>query len=188
MSDSTQLIEIEGDGHEFSEQVEKNARHLSAERMAGAGRRAVNRAARTARTHYSRGVRERLAMKASDVKDDIELRRATDTNPEATLVVSRQPVPLRDYGAKQRQSGVSVRVTKQTGRTILDGSFTVGSIGGHVFMRDDDVGRLPIGKLWGPSVGSQHEHGVARARPEAERVLQQRLEHEIGRQIEQANR
>ena len=186
-NDAQQVFVIQGDGGEFDEQVERNAKHLSARRMAGAGRRAINRAARTFQTHYSRGVRDRLALPARHVKDEMDLTRATDANLEARITVSRQPQPLKEYGAKQRNKGVSVRVTKDTGRTIIPSSFTVDMFGLNIFLREGDE-RLPIEMLWGPSIGSQEQTALARARPEAQRVLEERLNHEIGRQIEQANR
>ena len=191
MADDAVTIELDSEDAEL--QVSRNARHLQPQALASGARRAINRAARTAQTHMGRGIRDTLALRARDVRDGISIKRATDTNLEAELRVEREPKPLKDYGATQRKKGVSVRVRKDTGRTILRGSFKVETLGGHVFLRGDDgeqdVGRLPISKRFGPSIGAYaQEAWERRAEPEASRVLGSRLEHEINRQVDRANR
>lgn len=170
----------------------RQAQLLSPHELAKAGAAAINRGLLAARTVGSRAVRENLALAARTVKDKMEMERATPANLEGRIHFDYSPIPLRDYGATQLKSGVSFRVTKGGGRSRLDEGFIVDSMGGHVFLRagprDDMVARLPVEMQFGPSVGSQLERVRPAMNARADKVVGQRLEHEVSRRFEKANR
>ena len=183
---TTQHIQL--DSSEADQTIRNQARYLSSQALATAGRRAINRAARTARSEMSKGVRDRLAIKKRDLDQRMSITRARDTNLEATITIDNSPVSLLTFGAKQISRGVSVRVLKSAGRTLLASAFTVGSIGGEVFTRRGSD-RTPIDMLRGPRVArSAEEAWESRAHDAAARIINQRLDHELQRQIDKANR
>ncbi|HYE70677.1 MAG TPA: phage tail protein [Aquabacterium sp.] len=133
-----------------------------------AGRRRVNKAAAialgrvgtTVRKEASLTIRERLAIKASVAKNQITLRRVGPDGLTLFIEAKGQPIPLRDFQARQGKRGVSYRVSKAAGRKVYETKFGKGFIiqrfGGHVFA---PAGRDPKGpqkaklrKIYGPSV------------------------------------
>lgn len=150
--------------------------------------RAINKTARGLRTQISKGVRKRVALKSSTVKQSLSLEKARRrANPQARLSIKPKPISLKHYGARQIRKGVSVRVKKSSGRKLIKHAFMVAKLGGHPFQRDGEA-RLPISKLWGPSVRQQ----VGEIRPELEKYILKsmgkRTREEIDWELEKARR
>lgn len=150
--------------------------------------RAINKTARGLRTQISKGVRKRVALKSSTIKESLSLDKARRrANPSARLSIKPKPISLKHYGARQIRKGVSVRVLKTSGRKLIKHAFVVSKLGGHPFKRLGDA-RLPIKKLFGPSVRTQVEH----LRPESEAyilsTMGKRIREEIDWEIEKARR
>ena len=112
---------------------------------------AVNDTARWAVTQIGRAIRDKVAMKQSDIKPHIKRTRATAAQPSARITLSRsERLSLKRFGARQTKRGVSYRIERAGGRKRIDGAFIVDSLGGHVYRRTGPE-RLPITKLHGPS-------------------------------------
>lgn len=138
----------------LEEAAKKASRKLPSEVAA-----AVNATARKAKTQISREIRRELAAPAKAVNKALrQTRKAKRQNPSAVLTLEKsRRIPLRDFGARQNKTGVSVRISKRAGRKTIPGAFQGPKPGaikaswqGNVFKR---VGRsrLPIRKLKGPS-------------------------------------
>lgn len=118
--------------------------------------RGLNKTAANVQVSASLAIRKRRALPAKTVKQAMAIRKATSTRLVSTLVVTGRPIPLRDYAARQTKKGVTVAVTPGKRKLVEHNGnkgFIVGKIGGHVFAREG-TGRLPIKKLFGPSLPS----------------------------------
>lgn len=146
--------------------------------------RALNRSINSAKTTVVRLVSADLGLKVSAVRDFIEVREATETTLEATIVASARRIPLITFGAKGpvpsygRGGGVTARLKSGAGR--YPHAFIATMRSGHrgVFQRRAKA-RLPVDQLHGPSVWQAfHKHeaeGLARAQEQ----LAKNLPHEI---------
>ena len=118
--------------------------------------RAVNKAGRAGRTDLSKQIRGEIALPASVIRSSIKLVRAARGQTEARLVITRKPIPLKEYKARETKKGVTVKVRRKEPREVHKRAFIAESVGGHVFERkkvgDKRVGRLPIDKRFGPTV------------------------------------
>ncbi len=121
--------------------------------------RALNKVIVTVRKEASGLVRKERRLKVGVIKKSLQIVRASRGNPEARVRGSRKPIPLKEFAAKMAGSKgnkhVVVNITGQ--RKILQHAFIINNIGGkavgHVFERKGSA-RLPIEKLFGPSIGS----------------------------------
>lgn len=137
--------------------------------------RTVNRVASKTRTAGSKEIRSRVNLKAAYVNQHLRLfKKATPGNPRAVITARKRPTRLARYGAKQitraakgaagdssraipagkKQGGVSVQVSKGSGRRRMPKAFLVplktnGLTG--VFIRTG-TNRGDIKHLYGPSV------------------------------------
>lgn len=127
--------------------------------------RGLNKTATNVRTSASVAIRAKRALSAKVVRDAMAIRKATNQNLVSSLVVTGRPIPLRDYKANQTKRGVTVLVTPGK-RTLVqhkgNKAFTIDKIGGHVFARDGKS-RLPVKKLYGPSLPSTFVQQEVRA-------------------------
>lgn len=175
--DSRQVIELE-------RALGKKAKRLPIELKI-----AVNAAAKKSRGAISKQIRTELAAPAKSVNKTISIKsQATEKSAKAIVVVKKTSrIPLRDFGARQNNVGVSAKVSKTRGRTVIPGAFQGPRPGamktswrGRVFKR---VGknRLPIVQLWGPS-----PWGVAAKKnmqPQAQKDANTELRKQIERRI-----
>lgn len=118
--------------------------------------RGLNKTAANVRTSASRAIRQRRSLSAKVVNDALAIRKASNAVLTSSLVATGRPIPLKDYKARQTQKGVTVSVSPGARKLIEhrgNRAFIVDKIGGHVFAREGK-GRLPIKKLFGPSLPS----------------------------------
>lgn len=118
--------------------------------------RGLNKTAANVRTSASTAIRQRRALSAKVVRDAMAVRKATNQNLVSSLVVTGRPIPLKDYKANQTKRGVTVAVTPGKRSLVShrgNRGFIIDKIGGHVFARQGK-GRLPVKKLFGPSLPS----------------------------------
>jgi hypothetical protein len=154
-------LPVDIDGPDIERQ-KKFLESLGSRRINRVNRRAISRTQTSARTEISKGVREELALKSRDVKDSISIKRpGRDDKPTGNVRIKAKPIALKRYGARTTRKGVTVKVKKSRGRSVVEGGFIVESLGGHVFIRKGKA-RLPISKLWGPSVVKQVEQDPER--------------------------
>ncbi|GAV24804.1 hypothetical protein ciss_07370 [Carboxydothermus islandicus] len=151
---------------------------------------ALNRAAEGARTVAIKKVRERYYIKAKDVRDTIEIKKATISNPVALIRASGSPIALSKFRitpsappAKRRKKPIIARVVRGEGGPIK-GAFVARMQSGHIgVFRRIGKERLPITELYGPSVPQMlgHETVTEYVEQIARERLESRLEHEINR-------
>lgn len=134
--------------------IEGTGRQLRKEMAA-----AVNATAKRSQSIIAKQISKELAVAQKDIKATIkQSRRAGELDISATVEVRKDArLGLNRFGARQTKKGVSVRISKSKGRTVIPGAFQGPKPGlmkaswrGNAFKR---VGksRLPIVKLKGPS-------------------------------------
>jgi len=145
-------------------EIEKSYR-AAAKLVARTQARAVARVGVTIVAEQARAITARVNLKVSTVKATIVTRKKPSiSDVRLILEVKEKGIPLKDYGARQTRKGVSVKVLKGGGAKTLRAAFGAGKFGGNFFGRvgkgskkyaSPHVGRLPIAKLYGPSILSQ---------------------------------
>lgn len=169
------------------ERIKKLATYLGTKPLARALARSLNRAGAAGRTALNRGIRKELPLKAATVRDAIEMERATPADLSIDYKVERRPLSLKEFGARQTARGVTARVKRGGRRSLVRSAFIAKKLGEHAFVRVSSK-RLPIKKLFGPSIGSQADKAWPDAHKRAVEVLEQRTRHEIQRAVDRANR
>lgn len=150
--------------------------------------RAMNKTAKGVRTDISREIRQRVNIKAGDVKDGIKLWTANSSRPSVRITISGNRRRLILFGARQTKTGVSVQVYKANGRKIIPHAFISkgkGSGQENVFWRIKGgdgrlVGRYPIRKKYGLALPEAFEWTSREAvEAQARERLKKNLTHEI---------
>jgi len=142
-------------------------------------RRSLNKIAVSARQEISVGVRADMPIKAGDLKRrSLKITQAKDASLVATINIFGSRIPLKDFNARQKKRGVSYTVQKGR-RQTLDSAFIVKSMGDHVFKRVAGP-RVPIIKLFGPSV----PHVFENLSEFAEGVYNQKLSSKLAKEID----
>lgn len=146
--------------------------------------RALNKTATTVRTTATREIRtERPGLKAKTIRGQMRIQRALKGRPESAVIASGRPIPIRDYAARKTKAGVTVQVGPG-GRKLIrhagNKGFVVDKVGGHVFAREGSK-RLPIKKLYGPSIPSTFlkDKVVGAMRRVSDETLPKRLREEL---------
>jgi hypothetical protein len=147
--------------------------------------RAAKRVASQGRTEISKGIRQNINIKASDLKPVLQIGRYK--KGASITLREKQRLSLRYFGATQNSKGVTYKMNKGSGRAFIEGAFQGPRPGavkvswlGNVFKR---VGkdRLPIQKIMGASAwGVFVVRGMYK--PTEDDLMQnfnQRLRHEI---------
>jgi hypothetical protein len=111
--------------------------------------RVLNHVGGTARTKVKSTLAKQMGLPAGTVDARLTTKRAYPGNQSFEITASGRPIPLADFAPRQTRRGVSARPWGQ--RRVFPGTFIVPSLGGQVFRRAGR-GRLPIVKLWGPSL------------------------------------
>lgn len=158
-----------------------------------AGASALNKVAITARANAVRAIMEKYNVKASDVRDMVEIHKARADKLEALIVVRHgKRMPFIKFPARQLESGTIVRVrTDQS--TIIRHAFVQTMQSGHkgVFIRKGDkrrmkkgsaVGKMrqPIIEMAGPRITTMYKlSGAIERVKEAGQKLYQVLQHEL---------
>ena len=158
---------------------------------------ALNRCVEMARTDASKELRsEGYNIKSAAIKAAASVRKASSGHLVATLSLSRKPIALIAFGAKQKGDGVSVKIHKKA--NVIRHAFIATMPSGHtgVYLRKNGgkhvykrkggklvSSQLPIRELYGPSVGGMYGNDrvqAAMARAIAEN-FERRLAHEMKR-------
>jgi hypothetical protein len=111
--------------------------------------RVLNHVGGTARTKVKSTLAKQMGLPAGTVDARLITKRAYPGNQSFEITASGRPIPLADFDARQTRRGVSARPWGQ--RRVFPGTFIVEKLGGQVFRRASRE-RLPIVKLWGPSM------------------------------------
>lgn len=139
----------------------------AADAMGRAEARAVARVSTSIIARQSRDMAAVVNLKVGAIKGSIVTRqKPTDSVPRVVHEVRSRGIPLRDFnGTRQTRKGLSVQVLKRGPRTVLHAAFLVAKFGRNAFGRaarsgdrygTPHVGRLPLRKLYGPTVLSQY--------------------------------
>lgn len=118
--------------------------------------RAQQVAATKARTRISKEIRQLYNVKAGDVGKSVRLQRIQNGR---LLIYTGRMIGLDKFGARPkkvktkhgRRTGVSVVVRKTGGRKVVKHGFIGNVHGAKIFKRETDA-RLPIRRLFGPSI------------------------------------
>jgi hypothetical protein len=111
--------------------------------------RVLNHVGGTARTKVKSTLAKQMGLPAGTVDARLITKRAYPGNQTFEITAVGRPIPLADFDARQTRRGVSAR--PWGARRMFPGTFIVSSLGGQVFRRTGRA-RLPIVKLWGPSI------------------------------------
>ena len=196
--------------HVAMKSFERNLKKFN-KRKGGRFATVINRTARFAVNKAAEEVQKELNLKKKDItghwrgKHDRQTGRRVKSNqqiyvskkakakdPTAAIMIKKTPqIGLQYYGARHIKSGVSYKISRNGGRktaTRPHGAFMGPRAGviaiklyGGVFMRKAGAKRLPIRKMFGPSVwGAFTKHKMDRI---IEKAIRSRLRHEIDRSI-----
>lgn len=163
---------------------------LGSGRVAAIGNRAVNRAGDQSRTQVRRALTRQTGLKRVVIVKAVRATRSTAGTLTYSMRSEGGDVALRFFAARETRKGVSAAPFGQ--RRIFDGAFIKGGRfptrvdigrGGHVFERAG-AARLPIERQKsGVSIPAEMVRGATADvfTSTVERVLPQRLAHEISR-------
>lgn len=150
---------------------------------------ALNRASQGARTDAIKKARERYHIKAKDVRNTMQITKATYNDMTTTIRASGSPIALSRFKisptkpVKRRKKPVVARVVRGAGGPIVK-VFVARVKSGHVgVFKRAGKSRLPIKQLYGPSVPQMlgHESVTKYLEEKALERLEERFEHEISR-------
>ena len=111
--------------------------------------RVLNHVGGTARTRVKSALAKQMGLPAGTVDARLITKRAHPGHQSFEISAAGRPIPLAEFDARQTRRGVSARPWGQ--RRVFPGTFIVEKLGGQVFRRAGRA-RLPIVKLWGPSI------------------------------------
>lgn len=117
---------------------------------------AMNRAVSSIVTNVSKEVRAEYNLKAGDIKETLEKTRASRTNINAMVKSRGELLPLDRFKVSprkvspKRKTPIKVGI-KKSGMKTLTGGF-VGDIHGIKVFKRSTRKRLPIDRLFGPSI------------------------------------
>lgn len=143
--------------------------------------RALNRTIESSRTQAVRSISADLGgIRQKNIRDAMDLTKATPGKPEAALHVTGRRLPLMAFGARQTTEGVTYKLP--TGRNFVRSAFIAIMRSGHqgVFKRRT-LKRLPIDELHGPSLPRvfTRDHVLAAVRSVARSDFLKNLKHEL---------
>lgn len=148
--------------------------------------RAINKTAVSGRAAAVKQIRERATIKSGIAKERIEIRRAyrEQNAPFAQLIASNRGVALQHYQARAtKKKGVIATVIRGEKRRI-PGGFRAGSLPG--FWRRKGRARLPIVRLYGPSVANLITDILPNLELDLSETLKKRWREEIDFEISRA--
>ena len=147
-------------------EIERGFRQVAVATARGEAR-AVRRTGVTIVANQSRAIAQIANMKIGAIKAQLVTKtQPTPDRPRVVFEVKSKGIPLKEFnGTRQTKKGVSVQVLKSQPRQTLRAAFGVAKFSSNYFGRvgvgrkdyaSPHVGRLPIKKLYGPSVLSQY--------------------------------
>ena len=149
----------------------------------GAGKaisRALNRSILAARTAGTKAVGQEYAIKASDIKANLTMKKASYTNLTASLSAKGPAVDIMNFKVKLG-SPIFAQVKKNGGGGYLKDSFAVVQPSLRVLHRQG-AARNPTSRSFGPSIAQMfgNEATIKAMTDRASEVLETRLQHEMG--------
>ncbi|WP_421663644.1 phage tail protein [Lysinibacillus telephonicus] len=147
----------------------------------------LNRTMQNVATNITKGVRERYHVKAASVKENLKKTKATRSNLTAEVRARGTALPLDRFKVSpktvqpNRKKQLKIAVKKDGTKEIM-GAFIANISGIKVFKRDGDK-RLPISRLFGPSVPQMagNEEIVDNVYKKGVVTFETRLNHEVNR-------
>ena len=121
--------------------------------------RSLNKTIVSTRQRAVQHVHQHRRLKKGVIRKQLVITRANRRTFLAKISASRKPIPLKQYAAKWSGRGRNRRVVVNVSgqRQKLEHAFIIDQVAGrqvgHVFERKGSA-RLPIKKLFGPSLGS----------------------------------
>lgn len=126
--------------------------------------RASNDTAVTGRSRIVDKTFARLHLKKARVRENTSVFKTNNLNIGARAVIFKRPIPLIEFPHITSFVGLSVEVRKNKGPDFFRHRFKAQMRSGHVDLFEralrngEPVGRLPIDKTWGPSIGNVFHH------------------------------
>ena len=144
--------------------------------------RVLNHVGGTARTKVKSALAKQTGVKVRTVDVGLRTFNAFPSRQSYEIVASGRPISLAEFDPRQTLRGVSARPWGK--RRVFPSTFIVRTLGGHVFRREGSA-RLPIVKLWGPSLPKELlRDAVPKAFVEEVQLkLPIRVEHELRREL-----
>lgn len=152
---------------------------------------AINRGISKAETVSVREIRSTYTVDSPTAHGSIQQKKASVGNIVGSIIYAGSPIPLIKYdvsptGKTGHRQRVAARVLKSSGRTSLKYAFNR-SFNSGALRTAERIGRsrLPIKVLYGPSLAqmAENEQVLPKAEEEAQKVVDERIEHEIWRLI-----
>lgn len=148
---------------------------------------ALNRTVTNIQSNVSKEVRKEYNIKAGDVKATLTKTKASRSNLQAEVRSKGQTIPLDRFKVTpktvnpKRRGQLKISVKKGGVKQVL-GAFIANLGGVKVFKREGEK-RLPIERLFGPSVPQMlgNDGIVEKINLEAKNTFERRLEHEVNR-------
>lgn len=109
---------------------------------------AINTTATTVKVQAAARIGNELNLKAARIKQDFTIDKANYTKLTGSVRATGEPVGLVNFAAKQTQKGVTVKVLKSSGRSLLRHAYIAKGKGGkdHVWWRSTPRNQLPTPK------------------------------------------
>ncbi len=109
---------------------------------------AINTTATTVKVQAAARIGNELNLKAARIKQDFTIVKANYTSLSGAVRATGEPVGLVNFGAKQTQKGVTVKVLKASGRSLLRHAYIAKGRGNkeHVWWRSTPRNQLPAPK------------------------------------------
>lgn len=148
--------------------------------------RALNRAAMNARTNAVNKARENYNIKATDVRKTITIRKANKNALGAMVISKGSTVPLIKFKVspkKRTKKRKAIKAAVKKGPLKEVGGAFIGDVHGSKVFKRVGNSRLPINRLFGPSIPQMLGNRSVKEYIETEaiKIFDKRLTHEINR-------
>lgn len=144
--------------------------------------RAINYTGNRARTPVIRDLANQTGLGYGAVRANVVTTPSRPQRLDYSVRASGKAIPLKEFGAVQRRSGVSARPWGN--RRVFPHTFIVEGLGGQVYKRIGPQ-RLPIKKLYGPAIPKE----LVRGKPpetwqqQTRATLPERVRYELDRML-----
>jgi hypothetical protein len=158
------------------------------DRAPAACARAVNRAATAARTQLQRDVAADTGLGSRRVASDLSIQQADKNHTSAVIRADNRRIPLIDFPGTKGPFPSHGRghVTSRFPTSPHQHAFLMARRrGGRGVFARKTAARLPVVELRGPAIAQSAKHHVGSAQARGLEMLQQRLAHEIGYELQQ---
>lgn len=147
----------------------------------------LNRTVTNVTSNISKETRVKYHVKTADIKETIQVTKASKSSLAAEVRSKGKPIPLDHFKVSpktvnpKRKSQLKIAVKKNGVKQVL-GAFVANLSGVKVFKRESDK-RLPIARLFGPSIPQMigNDDSVEKINQKAWVTYETRLNHEINR-------